>query len=77
MLSRTVQARADALAAIVRALEELELGDLEAAIAILRGVFEDGPAERRHRCRFCLAAFEWPGQRAHHEIVVHAIERAA
>jgi hypothetical protein len=58
--------------AITAALEALEAGDVDYAVAILLGALEDGPAERLHVCRVCSAAFEWPGLLVQHEELRHA-----
>jgi hypothetical protein len=58
--------------AIVAAVEALEAGDVDYAVAILLGALEDGPAERRHICRECGTGFEWPGLLVQHQELRHA-----
>ncbi len=48
-------------AAIVVALEALEVDDVAFAVEVLLGALEDGPAERRYPCPECALSFEWPG----------------
>jgi hypothetical protein len=59
-----------ALAAILTAVEAIEDGDLDYALAVLRSALEGQPGARRHTCR-CGAAFEWPGELERHQIVAH------
>lgn len=55
-------------AAIVSALEALEVGDSVEATAILLSALEDaGPRIDRAFCRGCGQGFEWPGLRDNHE----------
>ena len=59
-------------AAILRAVEAFEDGDLGFAVTILLGALEDdGPTERRFPCRVCGLRFEWPGLVDHHERFAH------
>jgi hypothetical protein len=57
-------------AAIVRALEVLEDGDLIEAELILVNALAD-PVERPARCPVCGLRFRWPGQVDHHVTFVH------
>jgi hypothetical protein len=58
--------------AIVAALEALEVGDTDLAVAILLGALEDGPAQAPECfCPVCGASFDWPGLRDHHLQFAH------
>jgi hypothetical protein len=63
--------------AIVRAVEALEVGDPEEAIAVLLSVLEDGPVMRSFECPHCPSSFEWPGLLRHHLDVAHWEAQAA
>lgn len=51
---------------LVAALESLEAGDVDLAVAILLGALEDGPRRLRVSCPNCGRGFEWPGQLDEH-----------
>ena len=63
-------------AAIIRALDALEAGDQNEAVAILLGALEDGPTERPCVCPECGLGFEWPGLLDHHQRFSHWAEAA-
>jgi hypothetical protein len=65
------------LGAIHSALEALEAGDQEQAVAVLLGALEDGPTERRCACSKCGQRFQWPGERDAHVARVHGFDEAA
>ncbi len=64
-------------AAIVSALEALEVGDQAYAVEILLSALEDGPTaqRRQHECH-CGRSFNWPGERDEHRRVAHLEEAA-
>ena len=59
-------------AAIVRALEALELGEPQEAQAILLSVLEDGPSARLIRCDQCAWTGRWPGELDDHRRIAHS-----
>lgn len=61
-------------AAIVAALDALEDGDADYAVALLLGALEDGPRPVGVACQECGARFDWPGLRDHHLRVAHDAE---
>jgi hypothetical protein len=65
--------------AIVAALEALEVGDTDLAVAILLGALEDGPTQAPEcSCPVCGSTFGWPGERDHHLQFAHGFrERSA
>ena len=60
-------------AAIIRALDALELGDSREATEVLLSALEDGPSARRYPCSECGLGFEWPELRAEHVRVMHPV----
>jgi hypothetical protein len=61
--------------AIHVALEALEVGDQEHAVAVLLGALEDGPAKRPLTCPHCPWAGRWPGELDHHQRFAHPRRR--
>jgi hypothetical protein len=64
-------------AAIVRALEALEVGDQWEACEILLAALEDVVLPRRFNCRICGLRFTWPGELDDHLRFSHRFEAAA
>jgi HEAT repeat protein len=58
-------------AAIVAALDALELGGIREAESILLSVLEDVDVPRRLSCKTCGLRFKWPGELDDHERLVH------
>ena len=62
--------------AITAALDALEAGDQDHAVAILLGALEDSPVSdphgRRRPCPECGPPLRWPGELEHHRRVSHA-----
>lgn len=63
--------------AIVTALEALEAGDQDLAVAILLGALEDGPrAPGPYACPDCQVDYEFPGLLEWHRILFHSLPEA-
>ena len=66
--------------ALVVALEALEVGNTNLAIAILFDLIDgadEPPPANRARCRGCRMEFRWPGLRDRHEVFCSALESRA
>ena len=51
---------------VVKALEALELADVEYASAVLRSALRDSPRTSGVECQRCGQRFRWPGLRDAH-----------